>query len=71
MSLWAAFEIPTANDATESPALGGTDHLDRFSNFKYVGFEFLSHFEFREVAHAELLQVREPAARPALMSGFR
>ena len=59
--LRAAPEAPAAYNTAETLALGGADHLDWLSNFKYIGLDFLSDFKFGKVVDAELLQVREPS----------
>jgi hypothetical protein len=57
VSLGPTSEVPPAYNTGESLALGGTDNFDRFSNFKYIGLQLLTNFEFSKVVHAEFLKV--------------
>jgi hypothetical protein len=70
VSLGPTCEVPSAYNTGETFTFGSADHLDRFSNFKYIGLQFLPNFELGEVIHAEFLKVGEFAASSNLMPGL-
>jgi hypothetical protein len=70
VGLWPTSKVPPAYNTSEALTFGYSDHFDRLSNFKYVGFQFLTNFEFGEAIHVKFLQVREFSTRTGLMPGF-